>query len=180
MLKVHIPKNTLFDQRMNEFIEIRECNLQLEHSLVSISKWEMKWHKPFIGTNKSPEETADYVRCMCMTPNVDELVFKYLPETVVKEIDEYIANPMTAATFSEKIKSKASKEYITNETIYWQMITLGIPVEFQKWHLNHLMALIELCSIKNNPDKKKMSRSEIFQRNRELNRARRAANHSAG
>lgn len=179
MKKIRIEGQRYFNPHNNEIITIKEQEIQLEHSLVSISKWEQKWHKPFLGTDKTAEEVADYVRCMCMSQNVDPLVFQYMSEANLKEIDEYIADPMTATTFSEK-KSGGSKEILTNEIIYWQMITLGIPVEFQKWHLNRLLTLIKVCSIKNNPNAKKMSRSEVMQRNRELNRARRAANHSAG
>lgn len=180
MKKIRIEGKRFFNPNNNEIITIKEQEIQLEHSLVSISKWEQKWHKPFLGTaDKTADEFADYVRCMCMTQNVDPLVFQYMSEANRKEIDEYIADPMTATTFSEK-KTGGSKEILTNEIIYWQMITLGIPVEFQKWHLNRLLTLIKVCSIKNNPNQKKMSRSEIMQRNRELNKARRAANHSAG
>lgn len=180
MKKIRIEGRRYFNPNNNEIITIKEQEIQIEHSLVSISKWEQKWHKPFLGTaDKTAEEVADYVRCMCMSQNVDPLVFQYMSEANLKEIDEYIADPMTATTFSEK-KSGGSKEILTNEIIYWQMITLGIPVEFQKWHLNRLLTLIKVCSIKNNPNAKKMSRSEVMQRNRELNRARRAANHSAG
>jgi hypothetical protein len=180
MKKIHIPETRLFNSSTNEIITLKEQDIQIEHSLVSISKWEQKWHKPFLSTkDKTPEEMADYIRCMCMTQNVDPQVFQYMPDAPAKEINEYIADPMTATTFSDR-KTSGGNEILTNEIIYWQMITLGIPVEFQKWHLNRLLTLIKVCSIKNNPNKKKMSRSEIIQRNRELNRARRAANHSAG
>ncbi len=180
MKKIHIPETKLFNPNTNEITTIKEQDIQLEHSLVSISKWEQKWHKSFLGTKeKSQEEMADYIRCMCMTQNVDPQVFQYMPEEKLKEIGEYIADPMTATTFSND-KKGGGNEILTNEIIYWQMITLGIPVEFQKWHLNRLLTLIKVCSIKNNPNKTKMSRSEIMARNRQLNKARRAANHSAG
>lgn len=180
MKKIHIQERKLFNPLNNEIITLKEQDIQLEHSLVSISKWEQKWHKPFLGTKeKTQEEIADYIGCMCMTQNVNPEVFKFLSESNLREIEEYIADPMTATTFSDK-KNGGSNEILTNEIIYWQMITLGIPVEFQKWHLNRLLTLIKVCSIKNNPNKKKLSRSEIIQRNKELNRARRAANHSAG
>lgn len=180
MKKIHIKESRMFNSLTNEIITLKEQDIQLEHSLVSISKWEQKWHKSFLGTKeKTREEMADYIRCMCMTQNVDPLVFQYMSEENLREINEYIADPMTATTFSDK-KNGGGNEIITNEIIYWQMITLGIPVEFQKWHLNRLLTLIKVCSIKNNPDKKKLSRSEIMARNRQLNKARRAANHSAG
>lgn len=180
MKKIHISQNRFFNSSTNEFITIKEQDIQIEHSLISISKWEQKYHKPFIATKeKTPEEMGYYLECMCMTPNVDPLVFKYMSPKLVAEINEYIADPMTATTFSDTQKGNDGS-FLTNEIIYWQMITLGIPVEFQKWHLNRLLTLIKVCSIKNNPDKKKMSTSEIYKSNRELNRARRAAMHSAG
>lgn len=181
MKKIHVPKNRLFNSADNTFINIKEQDIQLEHSLVSISKWERKYHKPFLSTkDMTPDETAFYIECMCMTSNVDPITFRFLPREVMQEINDYIADPMTATTFSDNNKGKGQSEILTAEIIYWQMITLGIPVEFQKWHLNSLLTLIKVCSIKNNPDKKKMSKSEIFARNRELNKARRAAMHSAG
>lgn len=180
MKKIHIEKTRLFVPETNEIITLPAQDIQLEHSLVSVSKWEQKWHKPFLGPQeKTPEEKQDYIRCMCMTQNVDPLIFQYMPESCIKEINDYIADPMTATTFSDN-KPGGNREILTNEVIYWQMIALNIPVEFQKWHLNRLLTLIKVCSIKNNPDKKKMSRSEIMARNRQLNKARRAANHSAG
>lgn len=180
MKKIHIPANKLFNSAMNEFITIKEQDVQMEHSLVSISKWEQKYHKPFLATkDKTSEEMAYYLECMCMTPNVDPLTFRYMPNNLIDEINEYITDPMTATTFSDTKKGNDGS-FLTNEIIYWQMITLGIPVEFQKWHLNRLLTLIKVCSIKNNPDKKKMSQSEIMKSNRELNRARRAAMHSKG
>ena len=158
--KLYLLKSTFYNSLKDQLLEDRKNGL-------------------FDALEKSQEEMADYIRCMCMTQNVDPQVLQYMPDAPAKEINEYIADPMTATTFSDR-KTSGGNEILTNEIIYWQMITLGIPVEFQKWHLNRLLTLIKVCSIKNNPNKKKMSRSEIIQRNRELNRARRAANHSAG
>lgn len=174
MLEITIPAVEAYDEVNNEFITvINEQTLRLEHSLVSLSKWESKWGKPFLSQQqRTLEETIDYVRCMTITQNVDPIVFNYLNNSHIKQINDYIENPMTATTFSKEQGGKSSREVITAELIYYWMITLNIPVEFQKWHLNRLLTLIKVCSIKNQPPKK-MSRNEILSRNAALNAQRR-------
>lgn len=120
---------------------------------------------------KTREEQLDYIRCMNLTQNVDDVVFKFVPDNVIEEINEYIQDPMTATTFGDNKNGKSSKEIITSELIYYWMIQCSIPVEFQKWHLNRLLTLIRVCSIKNSP-KKKMGKKELLERNRALNEAR--------
>lgn len=171
MLKITIPAMEYYDEVNNEFIEFKEQVLQLEHSLVSISKWEAKWHKPFLdGKDKTPEQVIDYVRCMTITQNVNLEVYTRLTEGNLKDINDYIENPMTATTFSD-INQTPSREIITSEIIYYWMVAFNIPFECQKWHLNRLLTLIKVCNVKNNPSKK-MSRQEIMNRNRALNAAR--------
>lgn len=171
MLQITIPAVEVFNSKTDEFVTIKEQKITLEHSLVSISKWESKWKKPFISKKeKTVEEIIDYVRCMCLTQNVDSRVFNNLSEENVKEIKAYIEDPMTATTLPKD--SKQGKEVITSELIYYCMIACNIPIEFQKWHLNRLMTLIRVCEIKNSPQKK-MSRKEILARNKALNDARR-------
>ena len=174
MLEITIPAVEAYDEINNEFVTvINEQTLRLEHSLVSLSKWESKWRKPFLTqTPKTLEETIDYVKCMTITQNVDPMVFNYLNTSHINQINEYIENPMTATTFSKEQGGKANREQITSELIYYWMISLNIPVEFQKWHLNRLLTLIKVCSIKNQPPKK-MSRNEILSRNAALNAQRR-------
>ena len=180
MLQIIIPANPgeeLYDESKNEFIRVnvleKEQKLQLEHSLVSLSKWESKWHKPFLGKGEmSLEETIDYVRCMTLTPNVNPEVYNFLTEENVKEIKEYIDDPMTATTFSEDRTGKSNREIITSEILYYNMIALNIPFECQKWHLNRLVTLIRVCNIKNQPPKK-ISKRELMSRNAALNAARR-------
>lgn len=174
MLRITIPADEQWDEEKEEFVSFRkEQTLQLEHSLVSISKWERKWHKPFLGKQeKTYEETIDYVKCMTLTQNVDPDVYNHLSKDNIKEIDEYITNPMTATTFSEEKGGKASREIVTAELIYYWMITLNIPPEYQKWHLNSLLTLIRVCNIKNAPPKKR-SRRDIMSQNAALNAARR-------
>lgn len=184
MLKVKIPEQELWDEQKEEFLPvIKETYLQLEHSLISLKKWEQKWHKPFLGKNeKTREEIIDYIRCMTLTPNVDPMVYQYMPDSVIIEVVNYIKDPMTATWFSNYNKigaAKTSDEVITAEIIYYWMITLNVPVEFQKWHLNQLLTLIKVVNIKNGP-KKKMGKKEAANHRAALNAARRAKYHSKG
>lgn len=179
MLTIVIPKTERWDQVHNEFIYSKESTITLEHSLVSISKWESKWKKPWLSRDsKTIEEFVDYVKCMTITQNVKPEVYYNLSPDNIKEIDEYINDSMTATTFSDK--SRGGREIITSEIIYYWMISLNIPFECQKWHLNRLLTLVHVCSIKEAGDKKKMSKSEIMSRNRALNAQRRAKTHSKG
>ena len=171
MLKIIVPGMEFYDENKNEFIYYNEQVLQLEHSLVSISKWESKWCKPFLsGGDKTTEEIIDYVRCMTITQNVKPDVYQRLTESNIKDINDYIDSPMTATTFNN-FNNSGGREIITSEIIYYWMVTFNIPFECQKWHLNRLLTLIRVCNIKNTPPKK-MSKSEILARNRELNNAR--------
>lgn len=169
MLDITIPKSEYFDNIKNEFIATKEQSLQLEHSLVSIAKWEAKWNKPFLSSaQKTTEETYDYIRCMTLTQNVDSTVYKNIPSDLLDTIKNYIEKPMTATTFNDKNTANNKKEIITAELIYYWMISLNIPFECQKWHLNKLLTLIRVCNIKNTPPKK-MTKQEIFNRNKMLN-----------
>ena len=173
MLRIKIPSAEYFNEKDNSFVFTEEKELQLEHSLVSISKWESKWHIPFLDKKeKTKEQTIDYVRCMCLTQNVDPEIFYRIPKNVMDQISAYIENPMTATTFSDNRKEK-SREIVTSELIYYWMVSLNIPFECQKWHLNRLLTLVRVCSLKNQPSKK-MSQNEIIARNRALNAERRA------
>jgi hypothetical protein len=170
MLKITIPSVEQYDESSNTFLYSKEHSLQLEHSLVSISKWESKWNKPFLSKEeKTLQETIDYIKCMTIN-NVEDNVYNLLTHDNLKEVREYIAADMTATTFS-KDANKPNKEIITTEIIYYWMIALNIPFECQKWHLNRLLTLINVCNIKNSPPKK-MSKKEMASRNRALNAAR--------
>ena len=181
MLQIIIPLTKEgWDEVNEEFVEPIYKTLCLEHSLVSLSKWESKWHKPFLSkAEKSYEEIIDYIKCMTVTKNVDPEAYNHITSENMKQIDEYIEDPMTATTFSDDESGKRNREIITSEIVYYWMITLGIPFECRKWHLNRLLALIRVCVIKNSP-KKKMSASSIMARNAELNAARRKALNSKG
>lgn len=172
MLQIVIPGQEFWDEQKQEFINTKEQVLQLEHSLISLSKWESKWCKVFLSKqDKTPEETIDYIKCMTITPNVDPEVYSRLTEANIKEIEDYIAAPMTATYFSPNNDGRPSREQVTSELIYYWMIALNIPFECQKWHLNRLLTLIKVCNIKNQPPKK-MNRRELMSRNAALNAAR--------
>ena len=173
MLQITIPAVELWDERTNEFTQAKEQTLQLEHSLVSLSKWESKWNKPFLTKkDKTFDETIDYIKCMTLTQNVKQDVYSRLTSQNIAEINKYIEAPMTATTFSNEKKGGINGEQVTAELIYYWMITLNIPFECQKWHLNRLITLIKVCNIKNQPPKKR-SKREIMSRNSALNAARR-------
>lgn len=176
-----------FNEKDNEFININlnETTLSLEHSLVSISKWEAKWHKSFLNTkDKTEEELRDYIRCMTITQNVNPLVYEYLDKENLNKINNYIGDPSTATTFQDRHPEGASRksEIITSELIYYWMVAYQIPFDpCQRWHLNRLLTLIKICSIKNDNGKNsKMSKRSTLMSNRALNMQRRAALHSKG
>lgn len=180
MLEIIIPDVELFDEIKNEFKYVKGATLKLEHSLVSLSKWESKWKKPFLTNDeKSYEETVDYIKCMTLTQNVNPELYYYIGNDNMLKINEYIGNPMTATTFGKETKGKRNTEIVTSELIYYWMIALNIPFECQKWHLNRLLTLVKVCNIKNQPPKK-MSKREIMARNAALNAQRRKQLNSKG
>lgn len=174
MLTITVPISPEgWDEIKQEFVEPQHVTLQMEHSLISLSKWESKWRKPFYSKKEvSSEEMLDYIKCMTLTEGVDDDVYNHLTEKNVDEIKKYIENPMTATTFRKDNKSQANGETITSELIYYWMISSNVPFECQYWHLNRLLTLIRVCSIKNNPPKKR-SKRDIMSQNAALNAARR-------
>lgn len=177
MLIISIPETELYDEITNEFSYIKGQKLVLEHSLVSLSKWESKWKKPFFDKKpKTTEESIDYIRCMTVN-SVDPLVYKGINRTHMAMVNAYIEDPMTATTINQK--SAPSREIVTSELIYYWMVALNIPFECQKWHLNRLLTLINVCNIKNKPPKK-MSKKNLVSRNAKLNAARRKAMNTSG
>lgn len=174
MLQITIPsRDDLWDESKGEFVTSKEQKLVLEHSLVSLSKWESKWCKPFLSKQeKTTEETIDYIRCMTLTQNVAPEIYNFLTDDNIRDVNAYIEAPMTATWFSNNNTGKQNREQITAELVYYWMIALNIPFECQKWHLNRLLTLIRVCEVKNSPPKK-MNRREILNRNAALNAARR-------
>lgn len=187
MLEIVIPEQHLkyFDEKKEEFVTIdtKETKLQLEHSLISLKKWEQSWHKGFLSDEeKTIEEMKDYVRCMTLNHGVDKKVYDVIPNDILEKIISYIKDPMTATIIRENniVESqKRSKEGITAEIIYYWMITLNIPVEFQKWHLNQLLTLIKVVNIKNNKPKP-VDKKLAAQQRAALNAQRRAKYNSRG
>lgn len=182
MLSLHVSGKELWNERTQEFIpETKDKILSLEHSLVSLAKWECKWNKPFLSSKrKSRVETIDYIRCMTLTQNVDDVTWLRISNKNISEVNKYIDLPMTAAVFYDAEKHTGGKKIITAENIYYWMIVNDIPFECQKWHLNRLLALIRFCNIQNDPKKKKMSLNETMRTNAELNAARKKAWNTTG
>ena len=179
---IHVPEQEFFNNETNEFHYIKETTFKIEHSLVAIAKWESKWHVAFLDdkVEKTDEMIIDYIKCMTISQNVPQEVYNHLPLDVIKDINDYIANPMTATTFRNINNQHNNGEFITNEIVYYWMIAQNIPMECEKWHFNRLMTLIRVCSEKNQPDKKMMNRRDILNQNRALNEARKKARHSRG
>lgn len=191
MLEIIVPAGEIYDENTEEFSKLEKPQvLQLEHSLISISKWEEKWCTPFFsGDNsfeKSSEQLLDYIKCMTINRNVDQSTYKNLTAQNVKEIQEYIESKHTATWFSSDEKKQfirhggRKQDVITSEIFYYWMIALQIPFECEKWHINRLVTLIRVCQEKNDASNKKMSKADILKRNRELNAARRAKLHTKG
>lgn len=136
MLRITIPSVELWDEKKQEFVYTKTQTLQLEHSLISLSKWESKWKKSFLATDKmTDEETIDYIRCMTTTPNIDPEVYTRLTNENIETVQTYIEDPMTATTFSKVPGDKFNREIITSEIIYYWMISYNIPIDREKWHL---------------------------------------------
>lgn len=184
MLQITVPGGKLWDEVHEEFITTSTTTLQLEHSLISISKWESKYHKAFLNEHEqmSREETLYYVNCMILNHSFDPTVVYALTKENIDAINNYINDPMTATTISKipgQSGSSPRRETLTSELLYYYMVALNIPFECQKWHLNRLLMLIEVCSAKNAPAKK-MGKGATTKNYAALNRARRAKTHSRG
>ena len=173
MLTIIVPGVELFDENNQEFTYSESVILELEYSLVSVSKWESIHEKPFLDNKtKSTDETFSYIQAMTLTPNIPPEVFQRMTQRNLEDIHNYIDAKMTATWFHENPNAPRSREIITAELIYYWMINFNIPVEFENWHLNRLLTLIKICNIKS-AKPRKMSQSEVSARNRELNAQRR-------
>ena len=182
MITIHVPEIEYYDEEKEEFGLIKAQNITLEHSLVSIDKWESMYKRPFLVKDppKTREETLDYIRCMTITQNVDPLAYNYIPKEEIDRIEKYIDDPMTATTIKEDPNKPPSREIITAELVYYWMIALQIPWECRKWHFNKLITLIRVCNIKNDPHPKKLKGNKLLSRNRALNEARIAKMRNGG
>lgn len=185
MLKIRIPAREWFDDDTQTFVmQSSPCDIVLEHSLLSLSKWEAKWKKPFLDdqTHKTEEEFIDYIRCMTVNQGIDPKVYYNITPNIIKSIEEYIGDPMTATTINRRQNKRPSraKKIVTSELIYSWMIKFGIPFECQKWHLNRLMMLIQVCEIECGGNNQKMSPAEIMRENASLNALRKAKHKTRG
>lgn len=178
MLTLTIPAVTtdLWDEENEVFITSTssgERTLHLEHSLISLSKWESKWKKPFLATNdKTTEQVIDYIKLMTLDKNVPDEIYDRFTKEHYKQIDDYLNDPMTATTINERNQPPRSREIITSEIIYYWMIAFNIPFECEKWHINRLLTLIRVCGIKNEPPKKR-GKADIARSYAAINAARR-------
>lgn len=181
MIRITIPKMELFNEKTQQFSYIEEQTLELEHSLVSISKWESKWCKAFLGKkDKTYEETLDYIRCMTLNPDVDPTMYNYLTDDNINEINNYIKAPMTASHITTSDDNgKTNRDVVTSELIYFWMISLGIPFKCENWHLNRLLALIKVCNAKNSTPKKSNPKA-LASKYAAMNAARRKQHNSRG
>lgn len=177
MLQITIPDGEFFNDDTQEFYSVKGQTLMLEHSLVSISKWESKYKKAFLSDDpkhkKTEEELLYYIKCMTITQNVKDDVYRCISVDNINKIVEYINDPMTATWFSNQPKRQLNRETLTSELLYYYMIAYRIPFECQKWHLNRLITLIKICDLKNQDNK--MSKNDIYKQNAKLNAERRKA-----
>lgn len=183
MLKLHVPAREWFDDDTQTFVlQSKSCDLLLEHSLLSLSKWEAKWKKAFLDEKLkyTDEEFLDYVRCMTVNSGIDPAVYYNLTSDLIDKIRQYIDDPMTATKITNHSNNRPrGKKIVTSELIYCWMVHYGIPFECQKWHLNRLIMLIDVCRIEGT-EPKKMSQAEIMRQNKSLNAMRRASQKSKG
>lgn len=174
MLTITVPSSEDFNEDTQEFVYFNGATITLEHSLVSLSKWEAKWKVPFLndgkGKAKTPEQILDYIKCMTLTQNVPSAVYSHLTTQNLQDIKNYIEDPATATTITHyknsTAKPKAKREVVTSELIYYWMIALQIPMECQKWNLNRLMTLIQVCNIKESGESNKMSKKDLYSNHR--------------
>lgn len=180
MLILAVPGREVYNEETNEFLQVPDAELHLEHSLLSVFRWEAIWKKPFLDRNKkkTTEELISYVECMCLDKKVNSAVFYNLGKEHWDAIAKYIDDEQTATWFS-KSSGASNRETLTAELIYYYMTAYNIPFECQKWHLSRLLVLLRICGIKNSPEKK-MSTSNILSQNAKLNAARRKAMHTKG
>lgn len=154
--------------------QFESLELDLEHSLISLSKWESKYEKPFFSSNGlAPEELMDYISMMIVGDRPPKNLRHRITSDQIMLISDYISSKQTATWFREEQNSKKTSEAVTSELIYYWLVQFNIdfyPTE--TWHINRLMTLVKICGIKQTPPKK-MSKSEQAEHMRRLNAQRR-------
>ena len=179
---ITVPAISAWDEANQMFVDFPSVTLTFVHSLVSLSEWEARYHKPFVGMKMSREDLLSYIECMCITKNVDPAIFRCLPGNVLDELSKYIGDPMTATVITSMDEGPAGNKegtFVTSELLYYYMFSYNIPKDCEKWHLNRLITLIRIFSEKNKPDKKMDHKKWMTKRNG-INAARRARMHSKG
>lgn len=180
MLTITVPEKESFDEAHSRFVKMEGGTFEIEHSLAAIAKWEAAHSVPFLSSSqKTIEESLDYIRCMTVTPGVSPALYTRIDNSMMKQINEYIESKQTATTIRKIGSKKVSREIITAEVIYYWMIATGVPPEYDQWHLNKLLTLIEVCNAKNNPGKK-MKQKDVLAQNRALNEMRKAKHNTRG
>lgn len=180
MYKLVVEGKELYDESTGCFTYTKKQTFRLEHSLISISKWESKWHKPFLKEDgRTREEELDYIRCMVIDQEPDESILHELTNQQLTDVFNYVNDSMTATWFNERNSRPSGRKIITSELIYYWMTELNIPFSCEKWHLNRLLTLIKICNIEKSP-KKKMSKKDQMAERRSLNAARRQKYHTKG
>lgn len=172
MFTVVIPEREFFDETGSRFVKMEGGSFEIEHSLAAVAKWEARHGTPFFSmTDKTADESVDYIRCMTVTPDVNPDLYNRIDNELMAKINDYIATKQTATTIKMRAGLKKKSEIITAEVVYYWMITLGIPSEYDQWHMNRLFTLIEVFNDKSGPQKK-MKQKDILAQNRALNEAR--------
>jgi len=176
MLVLRVPLPEAFDDKTQEFVQ-EYFEVEMLHSLASLSKWESKWKKPFmVKEDKTTEQLVDYLKFMTLTPNVPDEIYEIIirDEDCSREIEQHLVDKATATWFTEEVRKPGPEQTVTAELVYYQMFSLNIPLEFENRHLNHLLTLIRVFQNKNNPEETKRSKSELHAHHRSVNEARRA------
>ena len=178
-LQLYVNGTELFDSERRMFIQVKPQKLVLEHSLISISKWEAKHHKMYLETkDKTGLELLDYIKCMTINGDVPDVVYYALSEQNFNDILTYMEDPMTASSVYNPPR-KNHQERVSSELIYYWMIQYGIPFECEKWHINRLLMLINICSRKSST-LSKADKQAMDQRRAAINAERKAKLHTKG
>jgi hypothetical protein len=179
MLTLNVEGDEFFDSEKQMFFYTKPSLINLEHSLISVAKWEAHWKKPYLPSwsapgMQGPVEELDYIRCMIIG-KFEEHIPALIQQNHLAEVRAYMLDSHTASVSHRIGKSETSKKTVTSELIYFWMIKFGIPFECEKWHFNRLLSLIDVCNLKEAElsGKNKMSAQESAEWRNQLNKKRR-------